>query len=317
MEFENHNQVHVDKELIARLRRTWPKRATVRGDYFNNGICQDNYQPEKLDYPTKLLPFWHHPDFARIDDEIKYKVLTWGWLEYNKRTIHAEEKVANPAFELLMASRYPGVNDSDIKAVVQQSLIDEHFHSLMHYTVIEQTRNLRGIDYNIDLPDSITYRLLQKAMSEVSSNWERDTLILIWAIVSEISINALLDLLAKDKTIQPNHQMITYYHNRDEFAHASILIEIAKTIYHNLNKQQRSFFIRYLPKAMSAFAAQDYTAWEGILNFFKVKNTAGILADTQKLAGNNTLIRNFSGLKKVATLLEITDELEFDFNAYN
>jgi len=317
VEFENHDHIHIDKHLIQRLRKSWPKRATVRGDYFDGTVEQSEFDPLLPDYPMKMLPFWDHPSFTRLDEQLKQQILTWGWLEYNKRTIHAEEKVANPAFELLMARRYPGVNGFDMRAVVQQSLIDEHFHSLMHYTAIEKTRELRNIDYNIMLPDSITYRRLLQTIDSVTTQWEKDTLILLWAIVSEISINAMLELLAKDNTIQPHHTKIALYHNRDEFAHASVLIEIAKTVYLHLSVKQRNFFIQYLPRAMSAFIEQDYSAWQGILQYFKIPKATEIIFDVKNNSITNPIIRDFSGLEKVVQLLDISDELEFDFYAYS
>ena len=42
--------------------------------------------------------------------------------------------------------------------------------------------------------------------------------------VSEISINAYLDILAESDTVQPLHSRVAKYHNRDEYAHAALLV---------------------------------------------------------------------------------------------
>lgn len=312
-DFKRGDHIDINHKMIGRLMRSWPKRSTVRGCYFDELKEQKNYNPEIRDYPTTMVPFWDHPNFQKIDDEIKEKVLTWGWINYNQRTIHAEEKVANPAFYLLMQGIFPGCDTFEMKSVVQQSLIDEHFHSLMHYNAIEATKKVRNVKETIHFPDSITYRELVKAQSEVSETWKKQSMILVWAIVSEISINAFLSLLSESKTIQPTHSLIARLHDVDEYAHSSVLIEISKSIYVRMDSEQQNFFVTYLPKALKAFIAQDYSVWTNILEHFKVKGTREIIEDTKSVKSNNSLVRDFSGLKKISKDLDILHKMDFNF----
>jgi len=311
--YERGDHIEINHKMIGQLMRNWPKRSTVRGCYFDELKKQENYRPEISDYPTEMVPFWNHPNFQKVDGEIKEKVLTWGWLNYNQRTIHAEEKVANPAFHLLMQGIFPGCDTFEMKSVVQQSLIDEHFHSLMHYNAIEATRKVRNLNENIQFLDSITYRELVKAQNEVSESWKKQLMVLVWAIVSEISINAFLSLLSKSKTIQPLHSLIAKLHDVDEYAHSSVLIEIAKAIYVKMNREQQDFFVTYLPKALKAFVAQDYSVWTNILEHFKVKGIREIIEDSKSIKSNDSLVRDFSGLRKISEDLNIVNKINFEF----
>jgi P-aminobenzoate N-oxygenase AurF. len=310
----DEHDFEINFNTINKIMKSWPKRTTIRGCYFDELKKQNGYDPAIQDYPVEMVPFWNHPDFQKLDDELKYKILTWGWINYNRRTIHAEEKVANPAFALIMEGVFPGCEAFEIKSVVQQSLIDEHWHSFMHYNAIEATLQLRELEDNIRFPHSITYRKLVEAQAEVSENWKKKSMVLIWAIVSEISINAFLELLSKNEKIQPIHSLIAKYHDIDEFAHASILVELSKGIYTNMNKEQREFFVKYLPKAMHAFCAHDYSTWEVLLDHYNVGKAKEIIGDVKRANSGKHLVRDFSGLRKVAEALDIKHRMDFNFN---
>lgn len=299
-------------DIVTRLANAWVNRATVRSNKFFE-LEKEDFDLTRPDYPSRMVPFWNHPKFVTVDDQTKQNVLSWGWIVYNERTIAAEERVANPAFVLLQEGRFPVETDYDLRRQIQQSLIDEHFHSLMHMTAIEKTRQFRGIEDRIKFPNSITYRRLQEAQANAKERWERDLLVLIFAVVSEISVNAYLELMAKDDTIQPMHTVITQLHNRDEYAHASLLVEIGKSVYSSLDATQQAMFIRALPKALFAFMEQDYSAWEIILNYLRVPHTREILEDCKAIKGNSQLSRDYSGLKKLVRHLNIETEVGFAF----
>jgi hypothetical protein len=311
---QEEKHIEIDFKLINQLMRIWPKRTTVRGCYFDELKKNESFDPSVLDYPINMVPFWDHPNFSKLDDEIKYKTLTWGWINYNQRTIHAEVNVANPAFELLMDKAVPGCDDFAMRSVVQQSLIDEHFHSFMHYNAIESTLQLRNLEDNPNFPLSVTYRELVRAQSEVSEKWEKNMLVIVWAIVSEVSINAFLDLLSGNKEIQPMHSLIARLHNVDEYSHASVLVEISKSVFIHMNEKQRAFFIKYLPRAMDAFCAQDFSTWNSVLDSLDVEGGDKIIQDTINSKKGGKLIRDFSGLEKIVMELGIEKSIDFDFN---
>ena len=307
-------QIDIDLKLLKRIRRSWPKRASVRGCYFDEFKDNNNYNSSLPDYPKELVPFWNHPKFEPLDDEIKYRILTWAWMNYNLRTIHAEEKIVNPSFYLILNEVFDGTNEVNIKNVVYQSLIDESFHSLMHYNASEDTIRLRGIEDKIIFKDTITYRLLTKHKSIEPEKWKRDLMALISGIVSETSINAYLSLLSTSKTVQPKHSEISKIHDLDEFAHSSILVEITKTVYNQLSQKQKDFFITYLPVAMEAFCAHDFESWRTILKFNNINSYEQIIYDCENNAENKKLVNDYSGLKRLTKHLGIFNNVNYDFN---
>ncbi|MHC8404048.1 diiron oxygenase [Pseudomonas sp. TMB3-21] len=300
----------VDHQLVVRLNQAWTKRATVCSP--DKLAVSEAFDPALADYPECMVPFFHHPTFQALSDELKSSVLTWGWIGYNLRTVTAEEHVVNPALSVI-ANQYLGKDDWHFREAMQQTLIDEHYHTLMHLRAIERTREQRSLDQDLDLPPSVTYLRLIALREELPEQWQRDLAAITFAVVAEISVNAYLDLLADDHTIQPQNRRVAELHNRDEYAHSKILAEVAKVMYANMPDVQRSFFARTLSVALSAFVAQDYSMWEAILTQLGVKGAAQIIADTRESNKNATIMRDYSGLHRLAEDLDILEQIDFDF----
>jgi hypothetical protein len=300
----------VDHQLVVRLNQAWAKRATVCAP--GKAGASEAFDPTRPDYPESMVPFFHHPKFQALSDELKSTVVTWGWIGYNLRTVTAEEHVVNPALSVI-ANQYLGKNDWHFREAMQQTLIDEHYHTLMHLRAIERTREERALDQDLDLPPSVTYLRLLALREELPEQWQRDLAAITFAVVAEISVNAYLDLLADDQSIQPQNRRVAELHNRDEYAHSKILAEVAKVMYANMQPVQRTFFAQTLSVALSAFVAQDYSMWEAILTQLGVEDAALIIADTRESNKNATIMRDYSGLHRLAQDLGISDEIDFDF----
>jgi hypothetical protein len=300
----------VDHQLVVRLNQAWSKRATVCSPDRANVV--EAFDPTRADYPERLVPFFHHPGFQALSDQLKSAVLTWGWIGYNLRTVTAEEHVVNPALSVI-ANQYLGADDWHFREAMQQTLIDEHYHTLMHLRAIERTRAERNIETMLDLPPSVTYLRLAALREELSEPWQRDLAAITFAVVAEISVNAYLDLLADDQTIQPQNRRVAELHNRDEYAHSKVLAEVAKVMYINMQPAQREFFARTLSQALSAFVAQDYSMWEAILTQLGVAEAAQIIDDTRESNRNATIMRDYSGLHRLAEDLGISAQIDFDF----
>ncbi|MBD9439453.1 diiron oxygenase [Pseudomonas sp. PDM04] len=300
----------VDHQLVVRLNQAWTRRATVCSP--DKALVSEAFDPARPDYPECMVPFFHHPKFQALSEELKSSVLTWGWIGYNLRTVTAEEHVVNPALSVI-ANQYLGKDDWHFREAMQQTLIDEHYHTLMHLRAIERTREDRALDQNLDLPPSVTYRRLVALRETLAEQWQRDLASITFAVVAEISVNAYLDLLADDQTIQPQNRRVAELHNRDEYAHSKVLAEVAKVMYANLQPSQQAFFTQTLSVALSAFVAQDYSMWEAILTQLGVDAAQQIIADTQERNKNATIMRDYSGLQRLAEDLGISDAIDFDF----
>jgi hypothetical protein len=302
----------VGPATLRRLAAAWPRRATIRTDMANL-TNPEEYQPDLLDYPEGLMPFGEHPLFLAAPQQQRRHVNTLAWLAYNKRVIAAEEYVANPTFEKLAHGVFPGVETFTAREAIQQSHVDEVWHTYMHMLAMQRSKEARRITDEPEYVQSVTNRRLYELCAQTSEKWEADLLYLLWTAVGEISINAFLDLLASDRTIQPMHTLVARLHARDEAAHGPILAELMKEIFPQFSKAQRALFVRRLPDAVLAFGAEDYELWPQILRFSGIEKAEEIIEDTRRQPGNDLMMTDFATVRRLVAELEIEDEVEFDF----
>ena len=302
-------RVDANHSVVERLAAAWPRRATVRTS--GADLFPEDWDAAVPDYPLGLVPFGEHPDFVEAPADQRQLVLTLAWLAYNERVITAEDHVANPAFAMVQRGVFPGADTPALRSVVQQTLVDEHWHTHVHHLAMDNTRRVRGVDAQDWFPPSVTYRALLAEQAEASEVWERDLLTLLWTVVSEISINALLSLLAGDDTIQPLHRTVTSMHARDERAHGSVMVEVTKAVWGHLDPRQRDRFVSGFPRAVQAFSAEDYSAWAVIVERAGLAGGREMLADSR----GRGLVRDYSGLERLAHQLGIADRVEMEFPA--
>lgn len=306
------SESHVGPSTLRRLVAAWPRRATIRTD-MDAVMTPEPDESGLTDYPVHLIPFAEHPRFLDAPDESRRLVNTLAWQAYNARVIAAEEYVANPTFEMLAHGVFPGVDRYETKEAMQQSHIDEVWHTYMHMTAMQRTTEARNLTTQPDYSHPITNRILFELVADRSEKWERDMLYLVWTVVGELHINNFLELLARDRTIQPMHATVARLHARDEAAHGPIVAEVMKDVFVHLNREQRELFVRTLPAAIKALGAQDYEIWSDILRFVGVPAAAEIVNDTRRLPGTEMMLANFSTVERLVRELEIEDRVDYDF----
>lgn len=312
---DGHEHAHgIDESVLRRIADSWPRRATIRTD-LDKVTDPGKYDAALPDYPERLLPFAEHPKYLAASPQARQGVQTLAWLVYNERVIAAEEYVANPTFAMIMHGVFPGADGVHTKRAVQQTHVDEVWHTYMHMVAMQRTRELRQVTDEPVYPHTVTYRRLLEAEANVSERWERDLLKLVWTTVSEISVNAYLELLSRDETVQPLHALVPRLHARDESAHSSVMVEVAKGLYTHLNAEQRRTFVAALPKALHAFVAQDFAVWPGILRHAGIADAEEIVADCRNAAGGGLLVRDFSGIRRIVREMELEDLVDFDLGA--
>ncbi|MGW0535648.1 4-aminobenzoate N-oxygenase [Streptomyces sp. NPDC003032] len=297
---------------LRRLVAAWPRRAavTTSPDALDES---GTYDPRLPDYPLQIVPFATHPRFLAATPEQRGQVLTGLWIGYNERVIATEHLIAEPAFDLVMRGVFPGSDHPLVRQAVQQSIVDESFHTYMHMLALSRTRQLRGVRNRPEQPPLITYRRLREVLAEIPEEWERDVAVLVWGAVAETCINSLLALLAGDDSIQPLHSLITTLHLRDETAHGSIVIEVVRELYARMDAGQRRALVRCLPLALEAFAEQDLSTLRLELDTAGVTGAAEIVDDLRASASGRRLVRDFSGAQRMVEQLELADAIDFEF----
>lgn len=309
-----HDEERIDRTTLHRLAAAWPTRAVVRGDLavLDHDAEFDATVP---DYPLSVVPFADHPGFAAATPAQRDQVLTGLWLGYNERVIAAEQLLVEPAFDLIARGVFPGSDDPLVRQAIQQSLVDESFHTYMHMMAISRTRDLRGVTTRPAMPTMVTRRRLDRRLAELPEAWQRDLAVLVWGAVSETAISTLLALIARDRTIQPMHSLIATLHLRDESAHGAIVVEVVKLLYRRMNPAQQRMLAELLPLALHAFTEQDMSALRVELAHANVRGAERILDDLRAStpSGRPKLVRDYSGTRRIVRELGLTDQIDFTF----
>lgn len=297
-------ETEIDRATLRRLSAAWPRRATIRShmEELTPAQVHDAAVP---DYPVAFLPFARHPDFLDAPLEKRQAVLTYAWLMYNARVITAEEQIANPTFAKIVQGVFPGSDSIDIKQAVQQAHVDETWHTYMHMMAMHHTRQVRRLGAEPDYPHAVTYRHLVAEQEKTTDRRHRDLLALVWTTVTEVSVNAYLELLSRDQHIQPMHALVARLHARDEAAHGSVMVEVAKELYVHMTPAERQVFARALPAGVRAFSAQDYQAWPVILRHVGIARATDIVEDCRREKSLSLLVRDFSGVERLARELDL------------
>jgi hypothetical protein len=302
----------VENAVIRRLVGNWHRRATVKRD---EPDLDDLFELDRPDYPEQILPFRDHPTYLALSPEQRSELLSWAWIAYNRHTVMAEQKVANPAFALVMEGEYPALQGEALNLSLAQAMVDEQYHTLMHLNASAVTRRRRGLTLpDTALPFSHTALEHQRLRDRAGQRWERSLTTLAFATVSEISINAYLDLLADDPGIQPINSSTAKLHNRDEYCHASISAVLAEMVHDKLDAEQRRFFLDMLMQGLEAFVATDYTTWYRIVDLVGIEGGREMLADCQAESGRKRLVRDYTGLHTLVERMNVADRVEFDWS---
>lgn len=312
MSGEENGGTDAARAALRRIVDAWPQRAAV-AKAPDAGRDEESWDPALPDYPWNLVPFADHPLFLAAAPEQRDRVLTGLWLGYNERVIATERLVAEPGFHLVMSGNLDGSADPLIRQAIQQSLVDESFHTYLHMSARDRTMRSRGIRERPRQPALVTYRRLQQTMAGLPEPWERDIAVLTWSVVAETCINALLALVARDRTIQPAHSLITTLHLRDESAHGSILVHVMRELYTRMNAAQREAVARCLPAALAAFAEQDESVLRLELTAAGIEGAEEIIGDLAAMPQGRQLVRDFSGARRLVNELGLTDRIDFAF----
>ena len=300
-----------ESAIILRLAGNWHRRATVKRGEPDIDVL---FEADRPDYPERIIPFRDHPTWQALPDELRSRLLSWAWIAYNRHTVLAEQRVANPAFALVMEGEFPGLGGQQMEIALAQAMVDEQYHSLMHITASALTRRKRKYEFpdNV-LPESHTARTHQRLRAHWAERWQRSLTTLAFATVSEISINAYLDLLADDREIQVVNSTTAKLHNRDEYCHASISDEMAKLVYDVLDPEKRRFFLNMLVAGLAAFVAAEYARWTALLEAEFVPGADRMVADVRADRSGSRLVRDYSGLHSLMSEMDVLNEVEFDW----
>ncbi|MFJ2645176.1 diiron oxygenase [Streptomyces sp. NPDC087420] len=302
----------VENAIISRLADNWNRRATVRR---REESLDDVFEHNRPDFPVALLPFRNHPTYLGLDDDLKARLLAWGWVAFNKNVMDIEQYVVNPGFSLMAKGVFDTGLDESMEIAVTQAMVDEQYHTLMHLNASAVTRRRRGWR----MPDSVLplgYKTRRHAhrLAAAGTPEQQALVSLAFTTVAEVSINAHLDLIAEDHEIQPVNRLTAVLHNRDEYCHASVASTVVQEAWKRFTAEERGYFLAELADGMEAFAAHDFTTWARILELLGVEEGGQMLHDIKNTSGSGRLLQDFSGLRQLCQELDVVDSVPFDWS---
>lgn len=300
----------VENVVITRLAKNWRNRAMVKRAELDLDAL---YDPDRPDYPERVLPFHDHPTYQALNPARRTELLAWGMIAFNRDIIDTEQYIANPGFTLLLNGEFPGVSGEAAHTALAQATVDEQYHTLMHLNSSAVIRRARGWNLHAaELPMSYkAIRHLQLREQAATDRFEQNLITLAFATVAEVSIPALLCLIADDTEIQPAHSTTAKLHSRDEYCHSSISAEMAKMVYPHLSVGQQRFFLTALSDSLVAFAANDFSAWRKIVDLVDVTDGQRMIDDCQADLNRAQMVNDYGGLYQLCQQMGVAESVDF------
>jgi hypothetical protein len=298
------------RNVIERIGKSWDHRVAVRQDRLD---LSQYYDPSIPDFPIAMVPFRDDGDFSKLDGGDRLRFLAAAWVAYNEKAIYLEDEIVQPLCGLLLKGRLPGVGDPQVKQVIAQIQVDEQFHILMCLDICNNARYRHRLqDYVMPEPD-LGARLKEK-LARLTSDGETALARMAYASVAEMSINAYLNQVANDVTIQPLNRVNTDMHRRDESAHSTAFREIVASVYRALEPGAKASFRAHMLDALTDFTSPDTSSWASILQYMDVPGRARILAELEEAARSKRLSRDYTVLLSLFKELGIEREIGFSFD---
>ncbi|WP_437585648.1 diiron oxygenase [Sorangium sp. So ce1000] len=294
------------------LAESWANRVAVRTSTLDLSSYYDKTAP---DYPAGMVPFRDDPRYRALDAETQRRVLAAAWVAYNEKTISVEMDVVEPACGLLLRGAFAGIDTSALKRSVAQTLVDEQFHVLMCLEGCLVAREAHNIQ-TLRFPKPLVVEELEREKARCERPRDAELVQLAFATVAEVTINAYLDLLANDQTIQALNREMTALHRKDESSHRKLFNEFTKALFACLDDDERAVYLRGIAMGLEAFVRVDLGAWAAILDHLEIPEASDIIQRCLEASASRRIVRDFSGFRLLLRDIGVKEaDVAFQFDA--
>lgn len=300
------NTLSKSYQILQKMSCSWHKRAQVKKNENEEFDIELVFDKNRADFRIDLLPFSNHPDFLSSSPELQQRILSLGWLIYNRKTVDIESRIVTPSCNYILYGDVPGLESEVSQQTVSEVMVDEAYHVLLVIRACRITCEQRKL-LHISFPTFDLVSNLYKEQSQHAEKWEKILIQLAASVVSEVFVSDYLDLLCGDHNIQPFNRLTVEAHRADEASHHSIFKHLAKCMYHNLNQAQKNFFTQALLKPVHWFASQELLAWQSVLQQISFPSWERMTEDCISNNAKNLMKIDYSGLIMLADELEIKD----------
>ncbi len=254
-------EISYSRALLSKFIATWEKRAQVRHYVLPSEL---NYEIDRPDFLEELLPIKNCISYKNLTPLEKNKLLSWGWLAYNAKTIAIESKIISPVCYDIIHGHVPGVSDNHSGELIAETLTDESYHILLIHHVMAVAEKNRKINRYM-LPEFDLIKRMHRLQDQHSEDWQKILIRLAVAVVSEIFVSDYLKSLSVSQKIVTLNREAVRAHRMDEVAHGKIFTWLIRLIYRELNNREKSFFSSILHFPVRYFASKELAVWDKIL----------------------------------------------------
>ncbi len=239
---------------VERIVEAWPRVASVVhwAPAFEDGPGHD--------YPLSALPV-SQESLSALNEEERAELALSLWIQYNRRTIDAEEYIANPAIDWLCRD---GDLPLTMELALMQTAVDERYHTYFHRLALKEALGRSFVE--APFVRSITVRELLARQAECGAEWQRRLVQLAYAAVAEVSVNAFLEVLSKSSEIRASNRELVHMHNADESLHSVIFVEVVAHLLKKLPPEEAAFLVAEMERARDSFLKHDFSMYREVFD---------------------------------------------------
>jgi hypothetical protein len=306
--------IALDRKVMARMAESWSDRVAVRKQRLD---LSQYYDAKIPDFPLELVPFERDAEFRGVfdaaSDQARLRFLAATWVAYNERVIFIEDDIVQPFCSLLRKNLLPGVNDDLVQQVIVQSQVDEQFHTLMCLEVCSSARDRHRLADYVLPPPLLGLRMAEQ-LDATDDGFEHALIRMAYATISETTIHDYLRRLSSAMSIQPLNRIHTEMHRRDEAAHGAIFLEIARSVYRNLDAGQERRFLKFFTRALHDSVEIDMSFWSSTLPYLQARDWRPFVARLGRDLSRKRIGRDYAALLQLLDDLGVRDKIEFSFS---
>jgi hypothetical protein len=269
---------------IQNIIKAWPTKASVT-----------HWQPSfeggpGYDYPLSTLPV-DPKALALLDEPTKQALALSLWIQYNRRTIDAEDHIANPAIDYLLGqAELPAA----LRTALMQTSVDERYHTYFHTLALNEALSRSQVD--LPFARSVTVREMMARAEACPETWRKKFVLVAYAAVAEVSVNAFLEVLSTSKEIKESNRKLVDMHNRDERFHTSIFISVVEALKKSLPEEKQGFLLEEIRSSSQSFLKHDFSMYRSVF--------AAHQLDLELITTSPGMSRDMSGVNRLLESLE-------------
>ena len=212
----------------------------------------------QLFFPPELVPAASHPLTAERGPGAVRALLVHRLYQYLEFTVELEDTAVIPVTSRIARGRAGLDLPEQMRLDAFKIATDEAWHAQFSYDMIAQVRAATGVAHRPCAPPQFTVRLAEIARGLDADLRGIDDL--LFAVVSETLISAILSDLPNDRRLPHAVRAVVADHAEDEGKHHAFFRSLLGFLWPALSGAQRRRIGPLLPELVHAFLEPDHTA---------------------------------------------------------